>query len=270
MIKFAVIIPFRSKNESINWTNECFLLKQTILSVLQQQYQNFRIFVVYTDKPDDLVLDQKLNYVHFYHGFQSYDEIVNSGELLDYFKSKRLVVRRWDKARKIMYGIQLAKEIGCEYSMNLDADDRISFKLLKYMADESLQKKCNGWYIDKGYIYKSLHKYLIHVPSKMYYLNGSCHVIHNKFIDIPDFNSSNWQDYNLFVDHGWIRNRLKNVFNIELNIIPFPAVVYFVHESNISNISSIEYGNSLKNIFKRILRFNRLTYSLRSEFLIKE
>lgn len=268
MIKFSIIIPFRPKAQSVDWENECLLLQKTILSVLQQSYQNFKILVIYTDLPIDFIVDDKVIYIHFQYGFQPYEEIINNDLLFSYFKSKILVVRRWDKARKVMYGIKIAKELNCDYSMILDADDHISKYLLNYMAIESELYECPGWYIDQGFVYKNSDSYLIRIPNKMNYLNGSTHVLQNKFISIPDFTSQEWQKYNIFTDHGWIKDRVKQEFNIELRKIPFPAVVYFVHSSNVSNIRNKEYRISIKTVLKRLLRGIRLTESLRSEFFI--
>ena len=49
-------------------------------------------------------------------GFKSFQEK---------FKSEKKAVRRWDKARKLCYGSELAKQDGCNYIMALDS--RYSF-----------------------------------------------------------------------------------------------------------------------------------------------
>jgi hypothetical protein len=204
------------------------------------------------------------------YGFKKYLEIENREDLLDKFKSEKMVVRRWDKARKLCYGSKLAKEAGCDYIMALDADDLLSERLLAYLANDTEEHKRRGWFIEKGYLHQQGSNYLIKVPKNMRFLNGSTHVLHSDLVKIPDFSSLDWQDYNLFTDHGWIKDRIKESEGSELHPVPFEALVYLVHHSNISQIERKEYSFTLKGIIKRILRRRILTQRLRKEFNIKE
>lgn len=265
-IKFSIIIPFRPKAESIDWENESRLLSQTITSVLRQTYSAFKVFVLYTDRPSELIEHEKIAYVEFPFGHQSYDAIPIREELFLKFKSEKMVVRRWDKARKLTYGCKLAKEEGYQYIMALDADDLLSKCLFSLLAAESENGKCPGWYMEKGYVYKPPSYYLIRVPKQMRFLNGSTHILRSDLITIPDFSSTNWQDYNLFTDHGWVKERLKKYLGIELMPIKKAMLVYIVHGSNISKIDTKEYSLTIKSIIKRIVRFVLLTKRLKTEF----
>ncbi|HLP36083.1 glycosyltransferase family A protein [Lacibacter sp.] len=268
MIRFAIIIPFRPNAESVNWNKESALLQQTIQSVLRQTFTSFKVFVVYTDAPSVVIDDAKVEYHEFPYGYKSYLELENREDLLSKFKSEKMVTRRWDKARKLCYGSKLAKDAGCDYIMALDADDLLSNRFLAYMAKDAQKDKRKGWFVEKGYLYRENSNYLVKVPKNMRFLNGSTHILHSDLVKIPDFASLDWLDYNLFTDHGWIKHRLEEYYGALLYPIPFPALVYVVHRSNISQVGKKEFGFNLKSIVKRILRGKLLTTSLREEFNI--
>jgi len=268
MIKFAVIIPFRPKAESVNWEIESALLQKTICSVLQQTYIGVEIFVVFNEQPLKQIIDNRVHYIKFPFGNETYDNISIRNELFEKFKSEQMVVRRWDKARKLTYGCKLAKEQGFHYVMALDADDLLSKHLFSKLAAASDKGQCPGWYMEKGYVYKPPTRYLIRVPKQMRFLNGSTHILRSDIIKVPDFNSTDWQDFNLFTDHGWVKDRLKKYINVELKPVDHAMLVYVVHQSNISKIDSKEYGSGIKKIIKRIIRFVPLTKRLREEFSI--
>ncbi len=247
------------------------MLKQTIESVLRQTYSAFKVFVIYTDVPDFIVANEHVEYIPFEYGYQTYDEIENRELLFEKFKrSTKMVVQRWDKARKLTYGSKLAKEQGYDYLMALDADDLLSNRILDYLAKDTEQHQRKGWYMEKGYLYKEHTNYLIKVPKDVRFLNGSTHVLHNDLVEIPDFNSQEWDDYNLFTDHGWIRDRIKKYYNVELTSLPDSMLVYVVHQSNMSKVDQKEFGLNLKAITKRILRFVPLTKKIREEFNISK
>jgi hypothetical protein len=268
MIKFSIIIPFRPKSESVDWERESKLLQQTIRSVLQQTYRQFKVFVLYNDLPSDLIEHEQVSFVQLPYGHQSFEEIPIREELRIKFKSEKMVVRRWDKARKLSYGSKLAREEGCHYIMALDADDLLSKHFFASLIAESNNGQCPGWYMHKGFIYKPGTGYLMLVPKLMRFLNGSTHVLRADLVTIPDFTSTNWLDYSLFTDHGWIKDRLKKYLNVDLLPITQPMLVYVVHGSNISKVNAKEYGLSFKNIIKRILRGRILTKKRKEEFNI--
>jgi hypothetical protein len=268
MTQFAFIIPLRPKAESADWQGDKVLLNRTIESVLRQTYTNLRIYVLYTDAPDVQIADPRLVYVEFPFGYQTWDDLKNKEELFSKFKSKQKAVRRWDKARKLCYGSKLAKEAGCNYIMALDSDDLLSKHFLAYLFSTTDANNCRGWYLDKGYLYKEGADFLISVPRYMCGLNGSTHMLHNDLVKIPDFNSLDWNDYNLFTDHGWIRGRMKKYYDAELIPVPKAMLVYVVHGSNMSQVYQKEFGFNLKAIVKRILRGVKLTADLKEEFNI--
>lgn len=266
MTRFAIIIPFRPKAESVHWERECMLLQKSIESILQQTYAHFRVIVVHTEEPLYRIEDARVEYHTFPYGFQSYEMISNKEDLFRRFKSQKMVVRRWDKARKLCYASKIAKENNSHYIMAMDADDRISNQLLEWLAANSDRNYCDGWYVDKGYIHKEGTNYLIRFPRQMRQYNGSTHILRADLVTIPDFQSDDWLDYSLFTDHGWIKDRVKEQFGAVLEPVPFYSLLYFVHDSNISQIHQKQYSLNFKTLLKRMLRRVPLTVALRQEF----
>lgn len=268
MINFAILIPFRPKIESANWDADNELLGRTIGSVLRQTYVHFKIYVLYTDAPTEKISDERVHYVLFPYGYQSWDDLLNRELLFAKFKSEKKAVWRWDKGRKLSYGSKLAKEDGADYIMALDSDDLLSKYFLAYLVTHSNEKLCMGWYMDKGFLYKKGDRTLIRVPRHMTGLNGSTHVLKADLVSVPDFASLEWNDFNLFTDHGWLCRRVVKEFGVKLEAIQKPLLVYVVHESNMSLVHQKEYGFHVKAIVKRIFRTILLTRKLRDEFFL--
>jgi glycosyltransferase involved in cell wall biosynthesis len=265
---FGIVIPFRPLAESNNWIEESNLLNKTLHSVLNQTDPGFEVFVVYTELPEVQISDPRIHLIPFPYGYIPFDKVPNNQKLLNQFKSEKLVVRRWDKGRKISYGSLKAKEAGCTYIMNLDADDRVSKHLISYMRLHAKDGKTDGWFVHKGYLYGKDAGFLIRVPRHMNYVNGSTHILRSDLVTIPDFTSEDWIHFNLFTDHGWIRTRMKDEFKAGLQAIPFPAIVYLVHGSNISKVRNNEFGFRLRSFAKRILRGVILSKKLKDEFYL--
>lgn len=183
---------------------------------------------------------------------------------------KIIVARRWDKSKKIFLGCKKAKEDGCHFIMSVDADDLISNKLVGYIAQREEQEKISGFYINKGYLYRPSSKRMIRVNKNMQAFNGSTHILHIDLIKIPNFDNLLYTDINLFTSHGWVVARMKMEYDVELEPIPFPAVVYVAHGGNISNVSNLNMIGKLKNIVKLIVRGKWVTKVIKKEFCINE
>ena len=244
-------------------------MEATILSLLQQQSRNFNIYVVYSDDPQLNIVSDKLHFIQFPFSFVSFEDIPDSTEMLHYFSNDKIMMeRRWDKSRKIFYGCKAAKEGGCTYLMSVDADDLVSNKLVAHIEDRKEERDIPGFYIDKGYLYKNGEKIMIRIDKGMQNFNGSTHIIHTDFITIPDFEKGVWMDFNLFTSHGWVVHRLKEEKGIDLEPIPFPAVIYVAHGGNISKVNQLNIKDRFKQIIKKIIRGQSVNTNLREEFTI--
>jgi hypothetical protein len=263
------IIPLRPKSQSKNWGLDCKLLEATIRSLLNQSSENYKIYVVFSDDPKIDISSSRLFFVQFPFSFLAFAGIRESASLLDDFGNDPVMLeRRWDKSRKIFYGCKKAKEDGSSYVMSVDADDLVSKQLVHYIEEGVKEKELPGFYIDKGYLYKFGSKRMICVYKDFQNFNGSTHIIKSEFVTIPDFESGTWMDYNLFTSHGWIRKRLKDAHGIELEAIPFPAIIYVAHGGNISNLSQLNIKDKMKQFIKKMVRGKMIDARVREEFSI--
>lgn len=270
MLSFGFIIPLRPRSQSADWEQTLMLLNRTIASVLKQTYRRLQVYVIYTDMPTEKIADERVQYIPFPYGFQDWESLTNQEALMLQMKSKIKAVRRWDKGRKVTYGSKLAKEAGCNYLMTLDSDDLLSCNFLNHLVNDTKNQHCAGWFMDCGYVYKEGSNSLMYVPRHMCGLNGSTHVLRADLVTIPDLQSLNWQDFNLFTDHGWVRERVRKNFQVTLRPIPKPMLVYVVHQSNMSQVNEKEFGFNVKALLKKLLRTRRLTAALRAEFSLPD
>lgn len=266
----AFILPLKPKSQSKNWEKDCALLKSTVNSLLNQQSANYQIYIVYTNNPELDIDSEKIHLIEFPFPFTSFSDIPEFDKIINHFNNDTLMLeRRWDKSRKIFYGCKAAKEAGCKYLMSVDADDLISHKLVGYIDNITQVRDISGFYIDKGFLYNIGKKRMIKINSGMQNFNGSTHIIKSEFINIPDFERGKWIDYNLFTSHGWIVHRLREELGIILEAIPFPAVIYVAHNSNISKVNQLNFKDKLKRLVKNILYSEKINEDLRNEFSIK-
>lgn len=265
----AFIISLKPKSQSKNWERECDLLKQTLQSLLNQTSSNYKVFVIFSDDPQLQNLSDKVMFIKFPLHFYSVEEIPESTILLpDFGNNKTLLERRWDNTKKKVYGCKIAKEQGCTYIMAVDSDDLMSNKLVAYIDERISQKDIPGFFIPKGFLIHYGKKRMIKINKGMENFNGSTHIIKSDFVSVPDVYTGKWIDCNLFTSHGWIRSRLKKQYDIELEAIPFPAVVYVAHGGNISNVSHQKFKQKLKHLIKLIIRGQFVNRHLREEFSI--
>lgn len=266
MFKLGFVIPLKPRKESSDWDNDMQLLNNTIRSILNQSVNNYKVFVVYSDEPTIQLKHDNLSYIKAPFPFWEFDQVslANPGKFPS--NSRRLAERRFDKGRKILWGCKFAVEQGCTYLMSVDSDDLVSNKLVAYLEEKS-NDNVAGWYVPKGYVFNTQTGKMNRQHS-FHHLNGSTHIVRSNLIPIPDFTSGNWNDYSWFVAHGWMCGRIKRLYNVELEPVSFPAIVYIAHQTNISPVFSLVNKKSFKNYLKRFFLGVALSNSIKEEFSI--
>ena len=262
------IIPLLPSHKSNNWGEVCNSLNKTLQYLLNKNNKNYKVYVVCTDFPTNRIFERKIEWLQIPYPFQEFHEIPEKDRLIIDFKTDKMVVRRWDKARKVTYGSSIALTQGCSYIMSLDADDLLSKGFVDYIYNNHLGESVPGWVLDKGFVYKKGQKFLLKVPSNFFKFNGSTAILHKSLITIPSFVSTNYLDYNLFTDHGWIFDRLHLEKGVLLKKLSLPFVIYVVHENNASDINRLVFGYSFKKLIKRLLYLRRITKKIKSDFSI--
>ena len=107
----AFIIPLKPKSQSKNWENDCLLLQQTIASISNQECKKFKIYLVFSDKPE-IVLDAfDIEYISFPYSFPSLSDIPNATSIMPHFNNDSvMLLRRWIKAGKFFMDAKKQKK----------------------------------------------------------------------------------------------------------------------------------------------------------------
>ena len=257
------IVPIKSKSLSKDWNLDNILLERTIRSICAQTLNKYKLIVVYTDFPEIKYHNDHVIFTYFPYNFTKITDIDDSSHILKYY-SVDYAEKMFDKGRKITFGAQIAIEAGCEYIMSIDSDDLISNKIVEYVLNNNYIV-APGWVIKKGYIYTENKKYLIK-KNDIQNINGSTHIIRKDLVAIPDFSKNIFTNFNLFESHGYTCKRIKNEYNEELLDFPIPGLIYIISGNNYSNINSIMNSLNIKNIVKKIIKRQKLSETIRSEF----
>ena len=59
------VLPFKPKSQSKNWQKDCALLENTLRSILNQQSENYKIYVVFSDDPQLPITSEKVTFIKF-------------------------------------------------------------------------------------------------------------------------------------------------------------------------------------------------------------
>ncbi|MFT3980968.1 MAG: hypothetical protein QM687_10895 [Ferruginibacter sp.] len=261
------IIPFKSQRSTSDWEKDNLLLKNTVDSLLNQSSPDYIIYVVYTDAPLYLQQSGKIRLLQSPFPYLSYHEMSLPPDVIDFHKSETMVEKRLDKGKKITYGSKIAKEDGCSYLMAVDADDLVSDKVAAFVAANASQQKEAGWYIPEGYVFNRNTNTLLKHHS-LHFFNGSTHIIKAAYVPVPSFDTAGFHDYSFFTAHGWLIYRVKELYGKALEPLPFPAVIYVVHDNNISNVNEVVFGKTIRNQLKKIIFRKKIKSSVIKEFSI--
>lgn len=259
----AFVIPIKPKFNSKNWLKDNLLLTRTLRSVCNQTDMRFTVYVVYHDEPEIDFYHPNIKMVRFPFAYVIGDDIDDYESRVSKWHSKKYAEFMFDKGKKITYGCKKAIENGCTYIMAIDSDDLISNKISSYV--NSSAGSVGGWVINKGYIYNDNSLILIknhHIQG----INGSTHIIHRDLITIPTFTKNDFFSFNFFEAHGYLKQRIKDTYNIELKEIPFFGIIYLLHNNNTSGVTSLFQSFSIKTIVKYLIYGVRVTNSIKNQF----
>lgn len=258
------VIALKGKAKSKNWSVDSRLIKRTLLSLLNQEDQRFKIYVAYSDMPNDPVEHEKVEWIQFPFPFAEMEDIVDREVFLTRYTLGKHLPGFYDQGKKSLYAASFARKDGCKYIMSVDYDDLLSRKISAFVnhADSSNNY---GWYIDKGYIYKEGDHHLTRVKA----INdrcGSVNIIREDYVPNPEFSSMKYQDFKFFPTHNFIPQWLKIDHNIDILPLPFYGLIYLVHNTNFYNTVNVLRENRLKSLVKTVVRGKMLTTGVKKEF----
>ncbi len=244
------VIPIKSRQVSKSWERVSKLFERCIRSVCNQNSTNFRVIVVCHEKPQ----------IEFSHPYITYIEVGFPAPEPD-IKSKRL-----DKERKILVGLNYARQLNPSHIMNVDADDCVSRHLAEFVEQNS---QSNGWFVNRGYLYQYGSKSVFLKRKDFYLWCGTCNILRYNLLELPEIMEDDFANYeNYYFYHRKIREKFSQK-GTPIEPLPFAGAVYTV--DNGDNIfGSLDTFLKRKGILPRLKRilFNvrPLTLSVRDEF----
>lgn len=258
------VVPITPKKYSKDWRMANLLLERTIKSICNQTSRDFRLIIVYTDKPEIQFIDNNIHFVGYSCPELHISQIEDFPYMSQWF-TVDFAERMMDKSRKITLGCKIAKECGCNYLMAIDSDDMISNKIAQFVK-ENLSSNVPGWRISDGYLYKEGSR-LVEKYDKIWAMNGSTHIIRADLVPIPDFEKNfKLLSYNLFQQHAYTYQRLIDFHNEKLSKFPYPGTVYLIHDLNYSEISKILSADKIKRFIKILWKGRLLSKKIKEEF----
>ncbi|WP_439883012.1 hypothetical protein ACSX1A_07555 [Pontibacter sp. MBLB2868] len=259
----AFIVPIKPRFNSKNWDNDNRLLDRTLRSICNQTNLQFKVYVVYNDKPSIDYTHQNIEFVYFPFAYVYASNVEDYDSYASKWYSEKYTEYMFDKGKKITYGCKIAKEKGCSYIMAIDSDDLISNRIAEFISTS--QTKSYGWVVRKGYMFVEESLYVLKSKAIQNY-NGSTHIIRQDLVHIPDFNQNKLWEFNFFEAHGYLEQRMIDYYSIKLDTFPYYGTIWLIHKNNTSDAFRFLKPDSFKTIFKYILRGKRLTKALRDEF----
>lgn len=258
------VVPIKPRAFSKDWNYDLQLLNRTAQSICGQTCNNFKLIIVYNEKPEISFEHENIIYAAYPYPPVTVSEIEDYDSYVVKYYNRKYAERMMDKGKKLLYGCKIAVEASCDYIMCIDSDDLISNKLAAFV-DKRLEIKKAGWRIKRGYVYEENSSVLIK-NNCIQNINGSTHVIRKDLINIPDFSSNIFWNYNLFEAHGYTYFRIKDFHNELLEDYPYFGTIYIIHKGNYSNILQLTKESTIKNLVKKIVKGKLISKSIRKEF----
>lgn len=162
---FFFTSPFRSRQTTSDWRHACWLLENTLRSILNQTDGEFRVLIACHEIPD----------------IEGADDVRVSFHQVAYEVPTTLDGMRQDKQHKRRFLAKLVREAGGGYLMHVDADDLVSRHLVAHVR-RSREK--NGYIINNGIEFDLHTKKTFHC-SYFDQTCGTCAIINFTPDDLP-------------------------------------------------------------------------------------
>jgi hypothetical protein len=262
----AFIVPIKPKANSKDWEKDNKLLERTLKSICNQIDQNFKVYVVHTDKPHVNYNHTNINFIEYPYDYVVGDDIEDyDSYVIQWYSSRKFAEYMLDKGKKITYACKLAKGDGCKYIMAIDSDDLISNRIAGFV-NSSDRNEC-GWVVKKGYMYVEGSLALIR-NKFLQNFNGSTYIIRQDLVPVPDFTENKMWDYNFFEAHGYLEQRIIDFQKGKLEYVPFYGTIWVIHKNNTSQASRLLKPFQYKTILKYLIRGQRISKTVRDEFFL--
>jgi len=240
------LVPLKSAKVSKSWETTSKIFEKTARSICNQNCDKFKLVVICHEKPEIKFESQFLEYVQV-------DFPTPEKE-----SENEYILKRQDKAKKLLIGAEFSKKFNPSHLMVVDADDFISNKLAGFV-DKNIDKV--GYLLDTGYVYES-------GSSSLYYLRrhfgnhcGTSIIIRPNLFELL------FED-GIYEHRGFTLDGSNNTSLIKL---PFAGSIYNRgHGENIfanRNLGKQFYKDGdFIGYLRHLSRFRLITSSIKKEF----
>lgn len=259
---FTFLVPFLAKCATQKWETACRLLEETLRSACNQTDSRFRVLVVCHEIPDITFDKQKCEFIE-----------VNLPIIYPFsteLNQPLIFLQRSDKGRKILAGIKEARRDNSRYFMILDADDLVSSNLVSHCLNK---EHPNGYFINTGYRNDVQLPGYLFKRRNFYHECGSSFILNTHKAPYPDtdiaLDSETYDNYFVrrYIVHAYVPSCLDKM-GFPLQPIPFPAAIYRFHDSNIYATTLRPPDSILRRYGRLLLKGQKITQQLRTEFAI--
>lgn len=252
------IVPLKSQRASNSWERVSEMFERCIQSICNQTSANFRVIVVYHERPQ----------IEFTHPHIQYLEVDFPPPSLPDLRSKRV-----DKTRKGLLGLIAAGELEPSHVMQVDADDCISKHLVEFVTQ---YRQSNGWFLQKGYVYTETSKSIYITRAHFHEWCGSCNILRYDLHDVIQQNLQNFpqteEEYYQYYRHYHHEKVVERMAErgTPIKPLPFVGAVYTLGNSeNIHPTNSqrlIKPTKLLPQVKSILVNLRPLTPKIRGEF----
>jgi hypothetical protein len=201
------VIPLKSRAVSANWELAQRLCERTVRSILQQTSDQFRLFLVCTDRPEIDLNHPSITVIQ--EEFPIPDERPES--------------RMFDKGLKVRRGLVAAGAFGDGHVMMVDADDCIHRKIVEWVVSHDPGQ---SWVVDYGYYYSQGHR-LVRLLKRFDQFCGTSFIARLEARDFPvDMVAPRGSYFDYLIDGHPQAAEYLRTHGRPVSLLPFPGTIY--------------------------------------------
>jgi len=242
------IIPLQSPKASKNWGHVCALAKRTLLSVLRQKHQDYRVFLVCNEPPVGCPVHPALTI--FERDFPVPDMSVWENRMAD----------KWGKVR---VGLVAARGLAPCHIMVVDADDCVSNRLSGLCEEHP---ESNGWFFDQGWFHDEGSRIIFRKKKDFDKVCGTSSIVRAFPDELPTEEKGDRESVHI-LRSGHTKIRANSIVRgTPLDPLPFPGAVYCLATGENHTAFSLQGWRSKKVLLQKLLCYRLLTRRIRGQF----
>jgi hypothetical protein len=191
------IVPVKSREITQSWKLLSRLLERCLKSICNQTSPNFKVIVICNQIPEITFSHPSIHYLEV--NFPVPKTIPQEREKIkgyEHIHSLDIANKNADKARKILRGIEYARQFNPSHVMVVDADDCVSCHLVEFVDQHPEE---DGWVMRKGYLYREGSRFLYVNQKKFNHVSGTSLLIkYDKYLvafENPDFYRPSFDEF---------------------------------------------------------------------------